>query len=158
MGLRINTNISAVTALRTLKINERSQATSLERLSTGLRINRASDDPSGLVISEIIRAQLVGLKQAVENSQNASNLVSVADAALGNISDLLVGINESIIFALNTGGTSPDQIEAEQQQPGAAGFQVETQSEGGRKMKSAKKGKRDEKSSLLAAASADEHV
>lgn len=114
MGLRINTNISSVTALRTLKINERNQSRSLERLSTGLRINRASDDPSGLVISEILRGQLRGLNQAVENSQNANNLMAVADSALANVADLLVGINESIIFALNTGGTSPDQISAEQ--------------------------------------------
>jgi flagellin len=114
MGLRINTNIGAVTALRHLAQSDKAQSKSLERLSTGLRINRASDDPSGLVISEILRSQIGSLHQAVENSQSASNLIGTADAALTEVSGLLVGIRESAIFALNTGGTSPDQIAAEQ--------------------------------------------
>ena len=65
MGLRINTNISSIRALRTLRSNDRSQARSLERLSTGLRINRGSDDPSGLVISEQLRSQVHALEQLV---------------------------------------------------------------------------------------------
>ncbi len=71
MGLRINTNISAVTALRHLRQSDKAQARSLERLSTGLRINRAADDPSGLVISEILRSQIGSLHQAIENSEFA---------------------------------------------------------------------------------------
>ncbi len=114
MGLRINTNISAITALRILKVNQRSQATSLERLSTGLRINRGSDDPSGLVISEQLRTQLSSLNQSISNSQNATNLLNVADAALASVSDLLVEIQTSITFAQNTGGSTPEQIAAEQ--------------------------------------------
>jgi flagellin len=114
MGLRINTNLSALTALRTLSINDQNQARSLERLSTGLRINRGADDPSGLIISEQLRGQLATLKQAIENSQNASNLLSIADAALQEVSNLLVRIQDSITFALNTGGASPAQIAAEQ--------------------------------------------
>ena len=82
MGLRINTNIPSVTALRNLRLNETSQRKSLERLSTGLRINRASDDPAGLVISEQLRSQLKSMGQALENSQNASNLVATTEAAL----------------------------------------------------------------------------
>ncbi|OHB76984.1 MAG: hypothetical protein A2Z34_03750 [Planctomycetes bacterium RBG_16_59_8] len=114
MGLRINTNISSLRALRNLSINDRQQALSLERLSTGLRINRGSDDPSGLVISEQLRAQLAALNQAVDNSQNASNLVSIADAALTEIGNLLVTIQDSVVFAQNTGGNSPEQVTAEQ--------------------------------------------
>jgi len=114
MGLRINTNISSIRALRTLRVNDRNQARSLERLSTGLRINRGSDDPSGLVISEQLRSQIHALEQSVSNSQNASNLISVADAALGEVSSLLVQIQDSIVFAQNTGGSTPDQIAAEQ--------------------------------------------
>lgn len=114
MGLRINTNISAIGALRTLRINDRNQSRSLERLSTGLRINRGADDPSGLVISEQLRVQLSAMNQAVDNSQNASNLLSVADAALQEVSNLLTQIQDSIVFAQNTGGASPDQIAAEQ--------------------------------------------
>ncbi len=114
MGLRINTNINATAALRNLGIADRFQSRSLERLSTGLRINRASDDPAGLVISEQLRAQIGSLEQALENSEFASNLVGTADAALTEVSNLLVKIRESAIFALNTGGTSAEQVAAEQ--------------------------------------------
>lgn len=114
MGLRINTNISAVGALRNLRQNDDNLQKSLERLSTGLRINRASDDPSGLVISEQLRAQVRSINQALENSQNASNLIGTAEAALNEVNDLLVGIRESIVFALNTGGADAAQIDAEQ--------------------------------------------
>ncbi len=114
MGLRINNNISAFRALRNLRINDRNQASSLERLSTGLSINRASDNPSGLVISEQLRAQISALKQAVDNTQTASGLIATADAALQEVSDLLVGIQDSVVFALNEGGSSPEQVAAEQ--------------------------------------------
>ena len=120
MGLRINTNISAITALRHLRQSDKAQARSLERLSTGLRINRAADDPSGLVISEILRSQIGSLHQAIENSEFASNLIGTADAALSEVSDLLISVRESAIFALNTGGTSPEQIAAEQDAVDAA--------------------------------------
>ncbi len=114
MGLRINTNISGIRALRNLHVNDRNQQKSLERLSTGLRINRASDDPSGLVISERLRAQISSQKQAVENTQNDSNMIAVADEAMGQISNLLADIKDSVVFALNTGGNTPEQIAAEQ--------------------------------------------
>lgn len=114
MGLRINTNVTALRSLRNLSKNDHNQALSLERLSTGLRINRGSDDPSGLVISEQLRSQLASLNQAVDNSQNASNLISIADAALNEVSGLLVGIQDSVVFAQNTGGNSPAQVAAEQ--------------------------------------------
>lgn len=114
MGLRINTNLNAMTALRRLKITDRETNTSLERLATGLRINRGSDDPSGLVISEQLRGQLSALDQAVDNSQNASNIISIADAALAEVGAILVDIQDSIVFSLNTGGSSPAQIAAEQ--------------------------------------------
>lgn len=114
MGLRINTNTSAVTALRNLRLNDKALGSSLERLSTGLRINRAADDPSGMVISEQLRQQIAALNQAAENTENASNLLSVADSALQEVADLLVRIQESTVFAQNTGGASPAQIAAEQ--------------------------------------------
>jgi flagellin len=114
MGLRIYTNLPTIRALRNLAITDRNLQVTLERLSTGLRINRASDDPSGLVISEQLRGQIAALEGAVENSQNASNLISTADAALQEVSDLLVEIQNSVTFALNTGGSSESQIAAEQ--------------------------------------------
>lgn len=114
MALRVNHNVAAIGALRNLRQTDTTQQRSLERLSTGLRINRASDDPSGLVISEQLRRQIVSMKQALENSQNASNLISTAEAALNETHSLLVQIRESVVFALNTGGNSPEQVDAEQ--------------------------------------------
>ncbi|MBI4244082.1 MAG: hypothetical protein HY606_08340 [Planctomycetes bacterium] len=115
MGLRINTNVSALTALRNLRSNDANQAKSLERLSTGLRINRGADDPSGIIISEQLNRQITGLKQGVENAQNASNLLSTADFVAGQLTDILNQIQSSVTFAANTGGISQDQIDAEQQ-------------------------------------------
>ena len=69
MGLRINTNIPALTALRMMNRSDANLTTSLQRLATGLRINTAADDPSGLVISEQLRAQIGSLKQAAENAR-----------------------------------------------------------------------------------------
>lgn len=114
MGLRINHNIPALMALRNLRVNDRNQARSLEKLSTGLRIVRASDDPSGLVISEQLRAQIASLNQAADNTQSSMNLITTADAALQELSDLLVEIRDSIVFALNEGVSSPEQVQAEQ--------------------------------------------
>ena len=68
MALRINHNISTLVGLRHLQNSDSHQARTLERLATGLRINRASDDPSGLVISEQLRGQIASLKQAVQNA------------------------------------------------------------------------------------------
>lgn len=120
MGLRINTNVSAMAAIRNLGRNDRTQARSLEHLSTGLRINRASDDPSGLVISEQLRSQISSLKQAAENTQNDNSMIATADASLEEISNLLNGIKGSVVFALNSAGSSPEQISAEQDSVDAA--------------------------------------
>ncbi|MEE9312490.1 MAG: flagellin [Planctomycetota bacterium] len=114
MGLRINSNINSMTALSNLRSNDVTQRNSLERLSTGLRINRASDDPSGLVISEKLRAQITSLNQSLENTQNDINLINTAEAALSEIGDVLVDMRSSVIFALNTGFATGEQINAEQ--------------------------------------------
>lgn len=114
MGLRINTNVPAAKAVRWLQNSDQMLSRSLERLSTGLRINRAADDPSGLVISEQLRAQINSLQQASENAQNASNLLNTTEAALNEVNALLIKLRESAVYALNTGGASVEQINAEQ--------------------------------------------
>jgi|GEM_PF-928246 len=78
MALKINNNISSYVALRQLRETDRNQNKTLERLSTGLRINRAGDDPSGLVISEQLRAQIASLKKAVDNAGPVDILVNNA--------------------------------------------------------------------------------
>ncbi|MCK6440144.1 MAG: flagellin, partial [Planctomycetes bacterium] len=112
--LNVNTNFPAMTGLRTLGMSQTKLNTSIERLSTGLRINRASDDPSGLVISEKLRSQINGLNMALTNTQNDINLVNTAEAALQEISDILTSMRSSVIFAMNTGFSIPEQIDAEQ--------------------------------------------
>ncbi len=114
MGIRINNNIPSIIGLRQLRETDRQQTKTLEQLATGLRINRASDDPSGLVISEQLRSQIASLKKAVENASNAANMLSTAEAALNEVNRLLIRIRQSVVFALNTGGASEEQIAAEQ--------------------------------------------
>ena len=78
MSFRINTNVSALNALDNLNNVASNVAKSIEKLSSGLRINNAADDPSGLVISEGLRAQIDGLNQAISNSQDATNLIKTS--------------------------------------------------------------------------------
>ena len=80
MPLRVNNNITAINARRALASNGRTLSTRIERLATGLRINRAADDAAGLAVSEGLRAEIGGLTQAVRNAEHATNLTQVAEA------------------------------------------------------------------------------
>jgi flagellin len=99
MGLRINTNIQAMVAQRNLDQNRRSQESSLERLSSGHRINRAGDDAAGLAISERIRANTRSLGQANRNAQDGISLIQVAEGATNEVSNILVRMRELSIQA-----------------------------------------------------------
>jgi len=99
MGLRINTNIQAMVAQRNLDHNRRSQESSLERLSSGTRINRAGDDAAGLAISERIRANTRSLGQANRNAQDGISLIQVAEGATNEVSNILVRMRELSIQA-----------------------------------------------------------
>lgn len=114
MGLRINNNISALNAARQLRTSNGKLSMSLERLSTGLKINSGKDDPAGLIISEQLRSQIVGLKQAVTNAQDAINLVGTAEGALSEVSSLLLSIRRLAIDSANAGATDQDQLDANQ--------------------------------------------
>jgi len=94
MGLRINTNIQALAAQRSLDVNRRAQEQSLERLSSGSRINRAGDDAAGLAISERIRASVRSLAQAGRNASDGISLVQVAEGGTNEISNILVRMRE----------------------------------------------------------------
>src|SRR5947207_15600170 len=86
---RINTNVPALVSLHQLtRSNERLQTT-LERLSSGLRINRGADDPAGLIVSENLRSEIAGVQQAVANSQRAAKIVATAEGALNEAPALL---------------------------------------------------------------------
>jgi len=83
--MRILNNISTINTINKLNINNRNASTALERISSGLRINRAADDSAGLSITEVMRAQIRGLKQAERNVQDGISLIQVAEAGLGLI-------------------------------------------------------------------------
>ena len=102
MPLRVNNNITAITARRALGVNSRTLATRIERLSTGLRINRAADDAAGLVISEGMRAEIGGLTQGVRNAEQATNLSQVAEGALNQVSAMLVRMRELAVQAASS--------------------------------------------------------
>jgi len=113
---RINTNTAALIATRQLARSNRGLATSLERLSTGLRINRGADDPAGLIISQNLRSEIQAVRQAVANSQRASNVIATTEGALSEVSALLNDIESKIVEAANVGAVSDDEIRANQLQ------------------------------------------
>ncbi len=94
MGLRINTNVASLNAQRNLRGTRLSMNKSLEKLSSGQRINRAGDDAAGLAISENLKAQVRGLKQAERNAEDGISLVQIAEGALSEVSNILIRLRE----------------------------------------------------------------
>jgi flagellin len=113
---RINTNVSSLIAQTRLSRSNNQLQESLTRLSTGLRINSGKDDPAGLIASETLRADITSTNKAISNSDRANNLIATADAALGQISNLLNDIRGLVVEAANEGVLSDDQIAANQLQ------------------------------------------
>ncbi len=99
MGLRIATNVSALNTQKNLSINKLGLDRSMERLSSGFRINRASDDAAGLAISENLRAQIRGLRQADRNANDGISLVQVAEGSLNEVSSMLIRLRELAVQA-----------------------------------------------------------
>jgi flagellin len=114
MVLRINTNIAAVRTIRHLNETDRKLAESLERLSTGFRINRGADNPAGLVVSEQMRGQIAGLNQAIANSELATTMIQTAEGALTEANTALIRIRELALHAANEGATDAKAQEADQ--------------------------------------------
>ena len=101
--MRINTNIMALNAQNKLTVNQSSVEKSIQKLSSGLRINSAADDASGLAISEKMRAQIRGLDQAEANAQDGISLLQTAEGALQQTTDILQRMRELVIKGQNTG-------------------------------------------------------
>jgi flagellin len=99
---RINTNVSSLIAQRNLASANDDLGVRLQRLSTGLKINRGADDPAGLIVSERLRTEITGVSQAVDNIERASNVIATAESSLQEISDLLVSMKSLVIEAANT--------------------------------------------------------
>jgi flagellin len=113
---RINSNVAAISAQRVLGHSYKQLNETLERLSTGLRINHGKDDPAGLIVSEQLRSETSAVGQAIRNSQRASNIIATAEGSLDEVASLLRSMNEKIIEAANTGAMSDAEIEANQLQ------------------------------------------
>lgn len=117
---RINTNVPSLTAQRSLQRSQSDLSDTLTRLSTGLRINRGADDPSGMIASEGLRSEISGIDQAIGNSQRASNVIATTEGALNEVASLLLNIKSMIIEAANTGALSQEEISANQLQVDSA--------------------------------------
>jgi len=113
---RINTNVTALVSARILNNNNVELNKSLERLSTGLRINRGADDPAGLIASENLRKQITGTETAIKNSERAINIVGTAEGALIAVSDMLLDLQALLGEVANKGGMSTEEIDANQLQ------------------------------------------
>ncbi len=113
---RINSNVPSLIAQRHLGLSQRSLRTSLERLSSGLKINRGADDPAGLIVSERLRSEISVVKQAIDNSERAINVIATTEGALDEVQALLTDIQALVVEAANSGAFSDEEIAANQLQ------------------------------------------
>jgi flagellin len=113
---RINTNVPSLVAQTSLARSNLDLQVSLQRLSTGLRINTGKDDPAGLIASENLRRDIASVNEAISNSQRGAELIATADSALGEVGKLLVDIRSLVSEAANSGASSTAEIDANQLQ------------------------------------------
>src|SRR3954470_4413760 len=113
-AVRINQNIMAFNAYRNLANTQNMLAKSLEKLSSGYRINRAADDASGLVISQGLRAQVSGLRQATRNAQDGVSVVQTAEGALNEVHGMLNRVRDLIVQSANTASSDANARQAAQ--------------------------------------------
>src|SRR2546421_10834216 len=114
MSLRINSNIAAVNAYRNLSSTDKAMKNSLEKLSSGLRINRAADDAAGLSISQGLQSQIGGLQVAARNAQDGINVVQTADGALNESEAILQRMHDLAVQASNGGSQDNRAVNAAQ--------------------------------------------
>ncbi|MDR1745342.1 MAG: flagellin, partial [Planctomycetota bacterium] len=114
MSMVIAHNIAAINTKRNFGVSSRGMNGAMERLSSGYKINTGKDDPSGLVISEQLRSQLFGLKRAQQNTEEAINVMGIAEGALNEMNAILKKMKALAIHSANNGITSPEQVAADQ--------------------------------------------
>lgn len=102
MPLRVNTNVSGINTQRHLKITNTDLNKRIERLSSGLKVNRAADDAAGLSVSEGLRAEVSGFLQGIRNSEQATNLLQVAEGALNEVNGILIRMRELAVQSANS--------------------------------------------------------
>lgn len=113
---RINTNVSSLVAVNSLNKANAQEQTSLQRLSTGYRINSAADDPSGLIASESLQAEQKSTETAIGNAQQANNVIATAEGSLSEVSNLLISLQGLVGDSANSAGLSSDEQNANQLQ------------------------------------------
>ena len=111
----INTNIVSLNAQRNLNGSQASLATSMQRLSTGLRVNSAKDDAAGLAIAERMNAQVRGMNVAVRNSNDAISLAQTAEGAIGKVGDMLQRMRELAVQSANATNSTSDRVSLDQE-------------------------------------------
>jgi flagellin len=99
MGLRVNTNVQSLAAQRNLGVNNQMQKSSLEKLSSGSRINRAADDAAGLAISEKMRASIRSIRQGVRNANDGISMIQTAEGAMNEVGNILIRFRELSVQA-----------------------------------------------------------
>ena len=113
---RINANVPSMIAQRVNAQNNRALSGTLERLSTGYRINRGSDDPAGLIISENLRGEIKGINSAIGNAQRAEQVMNIAEGGLQEISSMLIEVQSLVGQTANEAGISAEERDANQLQ------------------------------------------
>ena len=107
--MRINYNVSAMLSNNALANSDKKLAASLQRLSTGLKVNRAKDNPAGLAMSKRMNAQIEGVNMASQNSSDGISVIEIADGALSEVADMLQRMNELCVKAANGTATTGDR-------------------------------------------------
>lgn len=125
MSMVVNFNAAATNAQRNLGQTSKSLNQSIQRLSSGLRVNSASDDPAGLVISEQMRSKAEGMSQAIKNTNDGVNLIKTAEGALNEVHSLLGQMRTLSVHAANEGVNSADDLAADQAALAAAGDSID---------------------------------
>ncbi len=111
---RINTNMASLMGTLYMNRNMESLNATLERMSTGLRINSAQDAPKDVIVSDVLRGELTGIESALRNAQRAENVMTTAEGAMGNIADLLLEIRQAVFEVANDAAMTEAEIEARQ--------------------------------------------
>ncbi|MDR2642044.1 MAG: hypothetical protein LBC74_04545 [Planctomycetaceae bacterium] len=119
-GLYVNSNPTALSSQFSLVSNMGGLADTLERLSTGLRINSGKDDPAGLIASSMLKAEIMGTTKAITNTQRANSMIATADSSLGQINSLLTDIKGLVVEGASSGTMNAQMIAANQMQINAA--------------------------------------
>ncbi len=114
MSLRINSNIPGMSALRSVQQTDAALAKTMNRLSTGMRINDAADDPAGLVFVENVRSHVKGIEAAIRNTQDAVNMAKTAEGALSEVARLLSGMRALAVHSANTAVVDGPTVQANQ--------------------------------------------